>query len=195
MAIKKRKEPQRETTQARSRSEQHDRTRARNPFLSGLRQDVYLFVQNNPRVTRRDVAKGLSLPNNVATARIKELIDEGYLFEPPGIRKRNSSGVNARVLEISDRPAGGSPLDRVRVEVVLTIDCNGVYGAEATVVGGGHQTGKAHPIKKHRVTITAPHPDSYKAAISAENVSTVSRMETENFADDIIDVDYEIIDG
>lgn len=196
MAIKKRKEPPRETTQARSRSEQHDRTRARNPSLSGLRQDVYLFVQANPRVTRRDVAKGLSLPNNVATARIKELIDEGYLFEPPGVRKENASGVRAKVLEASNRPAGGQPLDKVRVEVALAIDCNGNYFVHsAHVVGGKRETYRHTVIKKQRVTITAPHPDSYKSSTSAESVSTVSRMETENYADDIIDASYQIIEG
>jgi hypothetical protein len=155
---------------------------------------VYQFVSANPNCTRRDVAMDLKLPNNVATARIKELIDEGYLFEPPGITKRNPSGVRARVLRASDRPAGGSPLDRVRIEVVLTIDCNGVYGAEARVIDGGHQATIRHPIKKQRITITAPHPDAYKAILDAENVSTVSRMETENYADDIIDVSYEVID-
>ena len=198
MAIKKRKEPPRETTQARSRSEQHDRTRARNPFLSGLRQDVYQFVAANPNTTRRDVAIDLKLPNNVATARIKELIDEGYLFEPPGVTKRNPSGVRAKVLQVSDRPAGGSPLDKVRVEVSLVIDCNGNYYAEAEVIGGEPKhllRTKAHVIKRQRFTITAPHPDSYKSAFSDENTSTVSRMETENYADDIIDADYQIIDG
>ena len=195
MAMKKRKNPPRETTTARQRSGEHDRTRARNPFLTGLRQDVHLFIKANPNCTRRDVAAGIGLPNNVATARIKELIDEGYLFEPPGVTKRNSSGVRARVLQISDRPAGGSPLDKVRIEVTLTIDHNGNYGAAATVVGGGHQSGKTIPIMSKRITVTAPHPDSYKSSTAAETVSTVSRMETQNYADDIIDADYETIDG
>ena len=151
-------------------------------------------MQANPNCTRVDVARGIQLPNNVATARVKELIDEGYLFEPPGHRKANPSGVSARVLRVSDRPAGGSPLDKVRIEVTLTIDHNGVYGATASVVNGGKQTGKAHSIKKHRITVTAPHPDSYKSATAAQNVSNVSRMETEQYADDIIDADYTIID-
>lgn len=196
MAMKKRSGAARETTcSATDRSAEHDRTRARNPFLSGLRQDVYYFVQANPNCTRSDVTKGLRLPHNVSTARVKELIDEGYLFEPPGVRKRNSSGVRAKVLQVTDRPAGGNPLDKVRIEVTLTIDCNGVYGAEATVVGRGHQSGKAYPIKRQRITTTAPHPDAYKSMLNEKNVSTVSRMETETYADDIIDVDYQIVDG
>jgi len=194
MTIKKRKNAPRETTEASVRSEEHDRTLARNPFLTGLRQDVYMFVQANPNCTRRDVAKGLGLANNVATARIKELIDEGYLLEPLGERKLNPSGVRAKVLCVSDRPAGGKPLDKVRIEVCLTIDCNGVYGVESHVVGGGHQTGKTHRIKSQRITLTAPHPDSYKALTNAENVSTVSRMEIEKYADNIIDADYETLD-
>lgn len=194
MTINKRKNPPRETAKARPRSEQHDRTRARNPFLSGLRQDIYQFVQANPNCTRRDVAMGINLPNNVATARIKELIDEGYLFEPPGTRKRNPSGVSAKVLRVSDRPAGGSPLDRVNLLVTLTIDHNGVYGASARVVGGGQQSAIAHPIMTKRISVTAPHPDAYKSLLDAENVATVSRMETEQYADDIIDADYIIED-
>jgi molecular chaperone DnaK (HSP70) len=129
----------------------------------------------------------------VATARIKELIDEGYLFEPPGHRKLNPSGVNAKVLRVTDRPEGGTPLDKVRIEVTLTIDHNGVYGATAKVVGGGIQSNRRGPIKRQRITITAPHPDSYKSVFSTKNTSTVSRMETEQYADDIVDVDYQVI--
>lgn len=189
MAIKKRKNIPDPSIEATERDDNPE-TDGRNPILSGLRQDVYQFVKLNPRSTRRDVAQGLGLPNNVATARIKELIDEGLLIEPPGITKRNKSGVRAKVLQISQRPAGGKPLDRVRVEVVLTIDCNGVYGAEAHVVDGQPQTGRPHKILAKKITVTAPHPDTYAAAMDENTVAPVSRHELQHGADDIIDADY-----
>lgn len=83
---------------------------------------------------------------------------------------------------------GGSPLDKVRVEVTLTIDCNGVYGAKASVVGQStFQQAPATEIKRQRVTLTAPHPDTYKAATDATTVTPVSRHELQSHAGDIID--------
>lgn len=186
MAIHKRKSvPVEDATEASEHTE--DASTARHPHLTGLRQDVYYFVQANQPCTRSDVAKGVRLPNNVATARVKELIDEGFLIEPIGIRKRNSSGVNAKVLMVSDRKQGGSPLDKVRIEVKLTIDHNGVYGVAAEVVGGQRQHGPAHVIKRQRVTLTAPHPDTYKAITAPEQVTEISRFDSQYNAGDIIE--------
>lgn len=184
--------PKSETvSSASARDSDNDRKQARNPYLSGLRQDVYRFVAENPDVTRKDVSKGLNLGMSSATARIKELIDEGYLFEPPGKRKENSSGVRAKVLRVTDRPEGGSPLDKVRVEIVLTIDCNGGYGAEARVIGASPTSGRTTAIKRQQITVTAPHPDTYRSAAeslkTSDRVTHVSRMEIEQNADDIID--------
>lgn len=135
------------------------------------------------------MSRGIGLKSSTCTARIKELIDEGYLYEPPGHRKANPSGVSAKVLRVSNRPQGGQPLDTVRVEIELTIDCNGVYGARATVVNGRVQTATPHVIKKQRVSLKAPHPDSYKSLLTEEAVARVSRMEVENFGGDIIDAE------
>jgi len=116
-----------------------------------------MFVGNNPNCTRADVARSLKLPNNVATARIKELIDEGFLYEPIGVRKRNPSGVNAKVLHVTDQKAGAKPLDRVRVEVELAIDCNGNYFVHhARVVGGVTKPKGYRKVATKRFTITAP---------------------------------------
>lgn len=167
--------------------EPDDAHEARHPHLQGLRQDVYYFVRHNPNCTRRDVAAGLGLPNNVATARVKELIDEGFIVEPPGIRKENPSGVRAKVLHVTDRQAGGKPLDRVRIELELTIDYNGVYGVRARVVGGLPQTGNPITTMKKRITVTAPHPDTYMSSLRDEPVTTVSRHELQSGAGDIID--------
>ena len=185
MAIKKSKNVPDPTTKVNyGEDSKHE---ARHPHLSGLRQDVYYFIQHNPNSTRRDVAKGLGLPNNVATARIKELIDEGFLWEPPNIRKENSSGVRARVLRVTDRREGGHALDRVRVEVELTIDCNGVYGATAHVVGAPLQAKNAFPILKKRITVTAPHPDTYKSSVQKNDVTPISRYELQSGQGDILE--------
>lgn len=170
----------------------------RHPHLTGLRQDVYDFVNDNPKCTRQDVADGIRLKSSTTTARIKELIDEGFLFEP-GDKKRNKSGVMSRCLMVTDRPKGGKPLDKVRVEVTLTIDHNGRYGADARVVGGGStNSGSSFAIKRQQITLTAPHPDTYKSSRAAagktSTVSTVTRMETQANAGDIIDADYYLIE-
>jgi DNA-binding MarR family transcriptional regulator len=187
MAIKKRKSlPQDEAAFASEHDE--DKTTARHPSLSGLRQDVYMFVDSNQPCTRADVARGISLSSSTTTARIKELIDEGFLIEPPDLRKMNSSGVKAKCLMVTDRQQGGSPLDKVRVELTLTIDCDGTYGIQSRVVGGMPQnSATTRTIKSQRVTLTAPHPDTYKAATDAAEVTTVSRHELQTHAHDIIE--------
>lgn len=186
MSIKRRKELPDDTVVTAEYAEDSEKE-ARHPFLAGLRLDVYRFVSRNPNVTRRDVAKGLDLPNNVATARIKELIDEGFLWEPPGMRKENPSGVRARVLCVTDRKQGGRHLDKVRVEVELTIDCYGNYGVRAHVVDGFMQADNKHTIKKQRFTITAPHPETYKSSMQDDIVTSVSRHEIQATAGDIIE--------
>lgn len=160
-------------------------------MLQGQHLDVYRFVEANPNSTREDIAVGIGLKSSTSTARIKELIDEGYLFEPGG-RKRNRSGIRAKTLQVSSRPQGGNLNDRVRIEVQLTIDHNGRYGATAHVVGGLPQnSGSTVAIKKHRITVTAPHPDTYKTSMRAKSTDTpmqrISRMELEAGADLIID--------
>jgi hypothetical protein len=158
-----------------------------------------MFIGNNPNCTRRDVAKGLALPNNVATARIKELIDEGYIHEPLGVRKRNPSGVNAKVLLVTDQKAGAKPLDKVRVEVELAIDCNGnYYVSEAHVLNSGYiatpsgaQPNGYRKVKVQRFTITAPRvtPPS-RPMYDLDSKPVVSRVTRA----DLIDTQGEIID-
>lgn len=175
-----------------------DRKKARNVTLQGQHLDVYRFVEANEPCTREDVSRGLDLKSSTATARIKELIDEGYLFEP-GERKLNRSGVRAKTLRTTSRPMGGKPLDKVRIEIALTIDCNGVYGAEARVVDGHPQNSAfTRSIKRQRVTVIAPHPDAYRGSLQASDTDTpmqrVSRMELEAGADLIIDAEATPVD-
>lgn len=162
---------------------------ARADALQGLHLDVYRFVQNNPNCTRDDVARGLRMKSSTATARIKELIDEGYLMEPPGMRKTNPSGVSAKCLHTTVRPQGGAKLDKVRVEVMLTIDCDGNYGASAKIVGGSPQRTRTHVIKRQHITITAPHPDTYKSLLTDAAVERLTRAEVQAHVGEVIDAD------
>jgi hypothetical protein len=149
-------------------------------------------VSSNPNCTREDVARGTGIKSSTATARTKELIDEGFLFET-GERSINRSGTSAKCLQASSRKQGGKALDKVRVEVTLTIDCNGVYGARVHVVGGKPSLAIAHPIKSQRYTLTAPHPRTYKDVFDTAPVATLDRMSLEANADDIIDADFTIL--
>lgn len=175
---------------------QHDDPRdGRSPDLQGQRYDVWHFIKMNPRCTRDDVTRGLALKSSTATARIKELIDLGYVVEPPGLRKENRSGVKAKVLQLSDRRAGGKPAQKVRVEVTLTIDSNGVYGATARVIGGLRQSGRATPITTRSLTLQAPPTASYGSVLDDSDLAPVSVLETQLNADQIIDAEYKIIES
>jgi hypothetical protein len=191
MSIKRRKSIPDPTVEASMEHAYEDDVKGgRHPMLQGQRLEVYQFIKLNSLCTREDVSRGLGLKASTATARIKELIDEGFVIEPPGVRKENRTGVRAKTLQVTDRAAGGTPLDRVRIEVVLAIDHSGNYHATAHVVGGVTTDAKTLPIQKKLITITAPHPDTYKASSSAKTVETVSRHELQSHADDIIDADY-----
>ncbi len=188
MPIKRRKSrPIEEAVEASTHDE--DSTTARHPYLSGIRLDVYRSIEQNPNCTRNDVAKDTNIKSSTCTARIKELIDEGFVVEPYGITKLNSTGVRSRCLHVTDRKQGSSPLDKVRLEVKLTIDCNGVYGAAVEVVGGKRQRGAITVIKRQKITVTAPHPDTYEAAVSPKKVQRVSRHELQLSFGDIIEGD------
>jgi DNA-binding Lrp family transcriptional regulator len=191
MAMKARSGKAREQVEA---SEVHDDpSDRRHPLLNGLRKDIYDYIEAFPNSTRAQIADGLRMRSSTATARIKELIDEGYVFET-GVRQRNKSGVMSKCLQVTDRPQGGKPNDKVRVEVTLTIDHNGVYGATAHVVGGKKQSGKAFKIKSQRVTLTAPHPEAYKSSKRAENenptATVINRLELQSGNGDVIDADF-----
>jgi hypothetical protein len=77
--------------------------------------------------------------------------------------------------------------------VTLTIDCNGVYGATAYVIGGASQTGAATPILAKPVTLTAPPTASYEASLDPADIAPVSRLDSQQHAGQIIDADYEIL--
>lgn len=162
--------------------------------LQGLRLDVYRFISFNPHCTREDVAKGLELKSSTATARIKELIDAGYVFEPQGVRKTSSYGVRSRVLQVTDRPMSGVKNDRVAVEVTLTIDCNGVYGATARVVNGKPQSGRTRPLSAKRLTLLAPPPAVIAAQADHSEVVRESAIDLQLSGDQIIDGDYKIVE-
>lgn len=172
---------------AEATNENKDESDVRHPFLTGLRYQVYMFIDDNPYCTRKDISKGLGLAGSTATARVKELIDEGFVSDVSGMTKLNNTGVRARCLHVTTRQTRGNPLDKVNVVVELTIDCNGVYGARARVVGGKPQYTHATTIAKKTIKLTAPHPDTYSSEFAEEKVSRISRAEVLSNAELIID--------
>ena len=192
MAIKKRKTLPESSLQA-DFSHKDEESAGRSPELQGQRYDVWQFIRDNPLCIREDVARGLSMKSSTATARVKELIDLGYLIEPPGMTKLSRSGVMSRCITLSDRKAGGRINDRVRIEVTLTIDHKGVYGATARVLDGLSQAGTPTPILRKLLTLTAPPIESYEASVDTSTVATVSRLQLQAEAGQIIDADYEIL--
>ena len=165
----------------------------RSPELQGQRYDVWQFIRDNPMCIRDDVSKALGLKASTATARVKELIDLGYVTEPPGATKVGRSGVRGRCLVLTDRRAGGVVNDRVRIVVTLTIDCKGVYGATAKVADGLPQSGPVTAIAHRTLTVIAPPTASYEASIDQADVARVSRLELQIAADQIIEADYKIL--
>lgn len=166
---------------------------ARSPDLQGQRLDVYQFVQRNNLCTREDVARGMGLKSSTATARIKELIDMGYIKEPAGMRKTNNSGVRAKCLMSTDRLMSGRVNDKIRVEVILTIDSNGRYGATAKVVGGYRQRGRVTPIVRKLVRITAPPTAAIADAVSPDKLKPMGGVTVDLMSGQIVDAEYEIV--
>jgi len=97
--------------------------------------------------------------------------------------------------QITERKAGASPLDRVRVEVELTIDCNGNYGARASVIDAPPTAPHSAVILRKRYTLTAPHPDTYTRPSEApsDRVSVLRMGEKRSGIEDVIDGDYQVI--
>ena len=134
------------------------------------------------------------MKSSTATARVKELIDEGYIWEPPA-RRAGRSGVLSKTLAATERKTGASPLDRVQIEIELTIDCNGNYGARASVVGAPLPPPYTTTIQRKRITLTAPHPDTYSRPTNAPSggVSVLKPGEKRATANDIIEGDFTTI--
>jgi hypothetical protein len=170
-----------------------ERKQGRSKRLQGIALDVYRFIENNPLCTRDDVSRGLDMKTSTATARIKELIDDGFVVEPSGQRRVNRSGVSSRCLLASDRPQGGAPLDKIRIRVTLTIDHNGVYGAKAEVVDGEKQSGRTMALADKVVTIAAPHPENYaeEAKRVDDDFAPMSRVSKT----EIIETGFDVIEG
>lgn len=171
-----------------------DPTDGRSADLQGIRLDVYTFIRQNPLCTRDDISRGLDMKSSTATARVKELIDLGYVTEPMGVRKENRSGVRVRCLQATDRLMSGQPNDKLEIEVSLTIDCNGRYGATAKVIGGLKQTGKPVTIRRRVVKFIAPPNARNTAEALSTKVGRVTRLDLQINPGQIVDADYTIVE-
>lgn len=137
--------------------------KGRNPVLNGLKFDVYKFIKDNPGCTRGDVAKGCALKSSTATARVKELIDDGIVYSSKDRRKKDRSGVTVQTLYVSEDALHKRPKDKVLVRVSLKVDASGNYRAEAHVVGEAPRNRSiSHTVMVKDVVLQAPYPSEYK---------------------------------
>lgn len=186
MGIKTRKTFPDPTTQATPVDETE--SRGRNPFLQGLRLDVYNFILANKDCTRADVTKGLSLRSSSATARIKELIDEGLIYEPRGVRKRNGSGVAARALRVSPEGASAAVRDHVQIKVDLFVDTAGYYYAECEVVNGPVlQALEKTKVESKTITVMVDRQEAFAARPMGEKVTPLAHAPANDSKSLIID--------
>jgi hypothetical protein len=146
--------------------------KGRNPELRGQKLDVYLFVKRHKYCTRNDVAKALGMKSSTATARIKELIDAGIIYET-NKKVIGSAGVSNKTLFVSENATHKSPKDRVRIKVSLIVDEGGNYHAKAEVIGGFPVEGKPHVVLTKEITLIAPYPNEYYHSFSEEQLTAV----------------------
>lgn len=151
----------------------------RNPELSGIPLDIYIFVRQHPGTTRRDIVKALGLRWNSGTARVKHMLDAGLLIENGLVRDPVSQKM-VRCLYAPTDFQHKTPKDRVRVVVKLLVDENGNYHASASVVNGQAipKGKKRHVVLEKEVTLLAPYPNEYRSKFIKDKVSTVSARDT-----------------
>ena len=124
------------------------------------------------------MATKLGMKTSTATARIKELLDDGLLIETPETVK-SRFGVSNRTLIVNELYLHKGPRDKVRVEVTLEVDDGGNYHASAKVIGGAKQPqGKPHGVMAKEITLTAPYPNEYLHLFSDELLEKVSPTNT-----------------
>lgn len=153
--------------------------KGRNPELTGMHHDVYMFVKDNPACTRRDVAKALGLRSSSATARVKELIDRGLLMEH-GTTVDSLTKKTVRCLYAPTDYQHKKPRDRVLVRVQLIVDEAGNYHATAHVVGGKTVAVelRRHVVMDKELTLIAPYPNEYRSMFVKEKLSKVEPRDT-----------------
>lgn len=170
----------------------------RSDALTGQRYDVYLFIKMHPKCTRRVVARGLGLISSTATARIKELIDEGFVIEPPEKIISPYTGILVGTLIASTESASVPQRDQVRIEVVLTLDVNGRYGATAYVVDGLRQQLSPPPkaIVTRKITLKSPMVigDIDTVTANSDGAVPLTKWQIAEGSEDIIDADYTTIE-
>lgn len=153
--------------------------KGRNPELTGIPHDIYLFVRDNPGTTRREITKALGLRWNSGTARIKHMLDAGLLIENGTVVDKLSHRKVAMLYAPTDFQHK-APRDRVRVTVHLIVDDQGNYHAEAWIAGGQpfNKRRKNHVVLTKDITVIAPYPNEYRASFLKEKVSKVEPRDT-----------------
>jgi hypothetical protein len=134
----------------------------RNPALTGQKHEIYLFIKDHPGCTREDVSRATQIKSSTCTARIKDLIDLGFVAASKGRRTRNRTGVSAETLYALDDPLHKVPRDKVLIKIRLLVDSAGRYHADAKVFGELPRQGKCFPVLEKSVTVMAPYVSEFK---------------------------------
>lgn len=151
----------------------------RNPELTGIPHDIYMFVREHPGCSRRDITKALGLRWNSATARVKHMIDAGLLMEN-GTVMDTVSKKRVRALFAPTDFQHKAPRDRVRVIVKLIVDEKGNYHAAAEVVDERITPKKVrrHTVMTKEITLIAPYPNEYRSMFIKDKVAVVTARDT-----------------
>jgi len=143
-------------------SELDSEIRGRNPSLNGQKHEIYLFIKEHPGCTRGDVARATKIKSSTCTARIRDLIDLGFVSASKSRRVKDRSGVSVETLYALKDHLHKKPKDRVLVTIKLMVDEAGRYHAAAKVLGELPVSGALHTVMEKEVTVTAPYVSEYK---------------------------------
>ena len=145
--------------------------KGRNPSLQGQHLEVYQFIKDNPGCVRSDVTRGCGLRGTSATARVKELIDTGFVHSSSERTKLNPrTRKRVQTLWPMDHAMHRKPKDKVLVTVTLQVDEGGNYHATAKVFAELPTVGRTVNVMTKEVTLLAPYPSEYKHSfIATEN--------------------------
>jgi hypothetical protein len=143
-------------------SETDSEIRGRNPSLNGQKHEIYMFIKEHPGCTRGDVARATKIKSSTCTARIKDLIDLGFVAASKSRRIKDRSGVSVETLYALDAHLHKKPRDKVLVTVSLQVDEAGRYHAIAKVLGELPASGRRVTVMEKEITVYAPYVSEYK---------------------------------
>jgi hypothetical protein len=169
-------------------SELDTEIRGRNPALTGQKHEIYMFIKDHPGCTRGDVSRYTKIKSSTCTARIKDLIDLGFVAASKQRRTKDKSGISVETLYALDDALHKKPRDKVLVTVKLFVDEAGRYHAAAKVLGELPVSGVLHSVMEKDVTVYAPYASEYKYKFMDDPAAEVPVSDTLRNVDLIVDM-------